>query len=898
MKSDQQNAAALRQAWERAVKANDAAAQAKALAGLEACEPKDPRWPHRRGDALCRAKLPREAEGAYARAMTLYVEQGFLPRAIAVAKRVVELNPARKDLLLSLDNAPTRQVAAAKNIPIIPWTEAKGIAGARPLERAADASEGEIRFEDANEDGSIEITIADLEEEEAAPHNSMEPPPDASADHVLAMSATKLFAGVPREVLTALARAAELVELERGAVLFSRGDPADALYVVVEGSARLDIPGVGSINLGEAQAFGEACMLDGGVRAGEVRARSKLSLLRIPRSALAEIVRTHPPLENVLFDLLLHRLVGDMLVTSPLFAPFDVPTRLELARFFEVRRVAQGTALAEFGRRSDGLYVVLAGEIHVEDAAGSRRMPPGSIFGKETLASSGAPSRRSVKVVRGEGVVLRLPAARFEALAARFPDALAHIAKLTSSLADVRLEPSGKVEPMRPTTIPPEPRDGSARAAPHETTRAAVPVPSVPAPEAFSLPSDHHVDAGELARGGMGVIHRVISRAILREEAMKLISPSFASTPGAYARFLEEAQIHGQLEHPNILPVHELAIDGEGMPVYFTMQLAHGKTLRKLFEEYPVAERFGAPLERFLRVLVDVCQAVSYAHSRGVIHCDIKPDNIMVASHGRTYLLDWGCAKLKKGERPSGAGGSKTASSASNDESNVFGTFAYMAPEQANGEADKIDERTDVFALGGLLYKFLTNRAPFFASHDDESMALARKGVVKPPGEVFPDAGLPAELCRIALRALAKHQFDRYQTADAFREDIERSIRWGVWFAARTFPKGSVVVKEGDPADAAYIVKSGTAEAFKTVNGKREVLRHIGADEAIGEAALLSDAQRTATVVALEDLQVVVITRETLERELARDSWVGAMVRSLASRFRDRDAGLSKERAK
>jgi serine/threonine-protein kinase len=411
------------------------------------------------------------------------------------------------------------------------------------------------------------------------------------------------------------------------------------------------------------------------------------------------------------------------------------------------------------------------------------------------------------------------------------------------------------------------------------------------------MPSERYVDAGELARGGMGVIHKVISRAILREEAMKLISPSFATTPGAHARFLEEAQIHGQLEHPNILPVHDLALDEEGRPVYFTMQLAHGKTLRKLFEEYPVAERFGPPLERLLRILVHVCDAVSFAHTRGVIHCDIKPDNIMVASHGRTYLLDWGCAKLKKGQRPSGAGGSRSASNVSPDESHVFGTFAYMAPEQANGDADAIDERTDVFALGGLLYKFLTNRAPFFASHDDESMELARRGDVRPPGEVFENAQLPSELCRIALKALAKDPNDRYQSADAFKEEIERSIRWGVWFEARVFPAGSLVVKEGDPADAAYIVKRGTAEAFKMVSGRREVLRRIGPDESIGEAALLSDATRTASVVALEDLYTVVITRESLERELARDSWVGALVRSLASRFRDRDAGLSAERA-
>jgi eukaryotic-like serine/threonine-protein kinase len=401
------------------------------------------------------------------------------------------------------------------------------------------------------------------------------------------------------------------------------------------------------------------------------------------------------------------------------------------------------------------------------------------------------------------------------------------------------------------------------------------------------------VDCGLLATGGMSRVHKVYDAALQRHLALKILEagslPEALTPTAAHLRFREEAQITGQLDHPNIPPVHDLWQDPGGPPC-FTMKLVEGQTLTERINATPLAQRADHELERLLDILLVVCDAISFAHSKGVIHRDLKPDNIMVGSYGQVYVMDWGCALATT---PGGASGRREPDARADDRRTVMGTGAYMAPEQANGEAALIREWTDVYLLGAVLYEILTQQPPHRGRTALESVELARENEIRPPQQVAGEVRLPPELCRVALRALEANPMRRYPTVIALRDDIKQALRRGWWLESARFLPGTIVYHEGDPPDAAYIVLSGHCEAFRTENGRRVTLRTMAPGDSFGEASLVSGRPRSATVVALTDTTATVIDKDCLERALGRDSWLGQFMRALANRFHDLDARLT-----
>ena len=313
--------------------------------------------------------------------------------------------------------------------------------------------------------------------------------------------------------------------------------------------------------------------------------------------------------------------------------------------------------------------------------------------------------------------------------------------------------------------------------------------------------------AGEIARGGMGAVLRAVDCDIRREVAVKYLLDQ--ADPRKKARFVEEAQVTGQLEHPNIVPIHELGVDAR-QRLFFSMKMVRGRSLQHVLTELrdePRAAEKDYPPGRLLTIFVNICHALAYAHSRGVVHRDLKPANIMIGDFGEVYVMDWGLAKVLQGnvvvDKPSGviqstpsfdwaeAGGDgpssatvKTSRQAASDQTvdgMILGTPLYMPPEQAKGDVGRIDRRSDIYALGAILYEILTLQPPVDKQGGHLAILMrVSQGEIVPPEQRAPQrarAGkIPRELAAVAMKALAFKPEDRYQTAESLRSDIERFV--------------------------------------------------------------------------------------------------------------------------
>jgi eukaryotic-like serine/threonine-protein kinase len=404
-----------------------------------------------------------------------------------------------------------------------------------------------------------------------------------------------------------------------------------------------------------------------------------------------------------------------------------------------------------------------------------------------------------------------------------------------------------------------------------------------------------------IASGGMGSIDIAIDRALDRRIAIKTLHAHLRSDDQTVRMFLREARLTGLLDHPHIVPVYDLG-EREGGQLFFAMKLVEGQTLAAMIRALPRGALDTATLYALLDVFAKVCDALAFAHSRGVIHCDVKPANVMVGEFGQVFLMDWGIARLvaTEGSPVSSAAGSndetspaappKTRRALSLTDNSVIGTPGYMSPEQARGDRKKLDVRSDVFLLGAMLYEILTHRPPYVSDDRAETLALAAAGAFPSPRKVAGDAAVPLELDRIVMRAMATSPEERYPSVAALKEDVVRFMRGGAEFPRRSFQTGDAIVREGEPGDAAYIIVEGRCDIRKDTPNGTQILHTLGAGDVFGEMAILTEGPRTATVVAIEPTTVLVITSQALEHEMAAlKPWMATLLKSLASRFRDID---------
>jgi len=389
---------------------------------------------------------------------------------------------------------------------------------------------------------------------------------------------------------------------------------------------------------------------------------------------------------------------------------------------------------------------------------------------------------------------------------------------------------------------------------------------------------------GPIASGGMGAVTRVTDSALQRDTAKKTMHPELAQQPRMRASFVREARTTGRLEHPNIVPIHDIGVDTEGN-LFFIMKLVSGRTLREMVASLPSGPLPHHDLLNLLEVVVRVCDALAFAHASGVLHCDVKASNVMVGDFGQVYLMDWGVARPMQPEPTT-----DDEEAEGHRGGPISGTPSHMSPEQAVGARPRLGPRSDVFLVGSLLYEVLARRPPYKGATVMATIVMAAMHRLTPVAEASAPYGVPRALVRIVEKAMAEAPDDRYASVADLKDDLVRFLRGGGAFPLRTYAAGEHIIREGEEGDAAYLLVRGRCEVYTGEGAGREVIRHMGPGEAFGEMAILTEGPRTASVVCLEPSTVEVVTRKVLEEELeSLKPWMASFVRGLAKRFRERE---------
>ena len=371
--------------------------------------------------------------------------------------------------------------------------------------------------------------------------------------------------------------------------------------------------------------------------------------------------------------------------------------------------------------------------------------------------------------------------------------------------------------------------------------------------------------SGLHAAGGLGEVYLAHDSDLQRDIAVKTLKEICQKFPDRKARFLREARITGQLEHPGIVPVYSLGKNEDGLPLY-AMRFIKGESLDDRIRDCHAEGFRTSQLRRLLRHLVSACRTVHYAHSRRVLHCDLKPLNIMVGKFGETFVLDWGEALVINPETLATEGPVPAASDVEeNTDSPAGGTVPYMPPERLDASGTPLDATSDVYALGATLYKVLTGRDAFRASSRQQLVARILKGEYTPPREINRTAS--RTLSAIVEKALRIDREQRYVSAGALADDIQawmddepvacRQEGWTDWL-------GRVARRHRAAAMATFavllaIIAATTGLAVISTNNARQRSEDLAALTAAHER---TDAARRSGLAALARYAAIQIERD------------------------------------
>lgn len=418
----------------------------------------------------------------------------------------------------------------------------------------------------------------------------------------------------------------------------------------------------------------------------------------------------------------------------------------------------------------------------------------------------------------------------------------------------------------------------------------------------------------QLGRGGGGVVFLGADRSLRRTVAIKQLSPDHVSDPTRVQAFVEEAIITGGLEHPNIVPAYDLGCSPT-LGLYYTMKRLTGRPLAEILDQlragdHTTAQSFG--MYRLLGCFIDLCRAVAYAHARGVLHCDLKPENVLIGEYGEVVLVDWGLAQVL------GPDGKRQARARMH-----AGTPEYMAPEQITKAGQELDVRSDVWSLGVILYELLTLSAPFQGASPKEVLMRVMVEQLEPPSQRAPNRPIPPGVEDICRRALSKSREHRYASVallladlDAYLEGTRERMRRSE-LARRSLDTARALLDRqrpledevdywlaGRPIDEGAEVRTAFMDEPRLADLRRELLASYGEAVALLLRGLESDDEAESLADAAGDVYWRIFTKvypsstptSGPNRELATDLLLklsqrcfGAIVRTGRRLARSRD---------
>ncbi len=391
-----------------------------------------------------------------------------------------------------------------------------------------------------------------------------------------------------------------------------------------------------------------------------------------------------------------------------------------------------------------------------------------------------------------------------------------------------------------------------------------------------------------VGEGGISTVSSFLDLRLNRVVALKEIRTEHLANAELVQFFINESKLMAYLDHPGVISVYDAFLQDGRRPCY-TMKLCEGKSLRELLDAQESSGTGPLRLQRSLEIFLKFCQTMAYVHDKGVLHLDLKPENIMVGTYGEVLVLDWGSARLYQSDRfyenlERFTHDTTLARFEKEDDTVVLVTPRYMSPEQSESGREKLTCASDVFSAGVIFYEMLTGRHAFPGQEPRELMKQVRSSTPPPPHEVNRD--VPRMLSQICLKMIEKNLAARYHTFQEVLHELSLCQGSGETFPTRLYQPGETIFHEGDAGDYAFIVLSGEVEIVKQVESGPKVIATLGEGEIVGELAILGKQPRTAAARARVPTQIRILSREDIEHELEKLSpWVGKMITSLSSRF-------------
>lgn len=388
-----------------------------------------------------------------------------------------------------------------------------------------------------------------------------------------------------------------------------------------------------------------------------------------------------------------------------------------------------------------------------------------------------------------------------------------------------------------------------------------------------------------LGEGSFGTVHRCFDSYLNRVTARKSLLDISRAESAHLQALIREARLISYLEHPGVISIYDGLLGDDGLFCY-TMKEIEGQSLEDLLNSYEDREQ-PFPLSQCVNIFTKICETLDYVHDKGVIHLDLKPQNIMIGTYGEVSIVDWGTARLYDPKKylaylePFGVEQGQLSMNPQSEK--VEGTPPYMSPEQLQRQNPNLGPGSDIFSAGVVLYLMLSGRFPFSIQ---DLGTYFQELLNKTPELLHQQRGdIPLRLSQICAKMLEKEPSQRYQSFHEILEDLQDYSNAGQSFDLRTYPPNTVIFEMGAQGEYAFQILEGVVEIYVDIDGKPKVVATRGQGEVVGELAVLFKGRRTASVRTLTKTVVKIMTEETIEEELEKlDPWIGQMLLSLSKK--------------